>query len=158
MDIKQTQCHDVDGNVLQVNDRVVFLDIEDLDGNPPRRGDVLIVTDLLDVDSSYVRFVDEQDVEKSYEFFSHRVLKVNQIQLYDTDFVVLDIHKKPLRFHSDENIIIYSDLMEARADRRDEYEVVKCTELPDSIKEEIILQLQQVALDTALYMARRKNQ
>jgi len=151
-------CHDVDGNVLLVGDKVVMLDIEDLEGTYPTRGDVLIVSELKDAESNYVKFVDSEVSDLVYEFFGHRVLVLNDgltmVKLYDTDYVVYN-HKTNdvLRFDIPncrcKEIIIYSDLEEAKRDCYDVDEVVmKTTELPNHLTRELKKQILNSSLQT----------
>ena len=68
--MKNVNCHDIDGNILNVGDNVVVLDIEDLEGDIPSRGDVLIVTECSDPESNFVSF------GSKYAFYGHRILKL----------------------------------------------------------------------------------
>lgn len=69
---KNLYCNDIDGNVLNVGDVVVLLDIEELEGDVPNRADVLMVSACTDAESNYIHFNDGK-----YGFFGHRVLKLN---------------------------------------------------------------------------------
>jgi hypothetical protein len=66
---KNIFCHDMDGNILNVGDSVVVVDVEDLD-EKPTRGQVLVVSALEDAESNYVRF------NFDMAFFGSRVLKL----------------------------------------------------------------------------------
>lgn len=67
-------CNDVDGNILNVGDYVIALDVDDLEDCDLVRGDILIVTHVDDPVSNYVRYrKDEEDTE--YGFYGHRVLR-----------------------------------------------------------------------------------
>jgi len=154
-DFVNVDCHDVDGNVLLVGDKVVMLDTEDMEGTYPTRGDVLFVSELLDAESNYVKFVDSEVSDMYYEFFGHRVLALNEgltmVKLYDTDYVVYNNKTKDvLRFDiSSKEIIIYSDLEEAKRDCYDIDEVVmKTTELPNHLTRELKKQILNSSLQT----------
>ena len=72
-----TECNDLDGNVLREHDRVVILDIEDLDeGCNLVRGRVLIVRECKDPESNSILFTDYLFQKEDYEIFGHRVLKL----------------------------------------------------------------------------------
>jgi hypothetical protein len=66
-------CNDVDGNILNVGDYVIVLDVDDLDCDLVR-GDVLIVTNVDDPISNYIRYRKDED-EEEYGFYGHRVLR-----------------------------------------------------------------------------------
>jgi hypothetical protein len=68
-------CNDVDGNILNVGDYVIALDVDDLDCDLVR-GDVLIVTNVDDPISNYIRYRKDDDEDKEeYGFYGHRVLR-----------------------------------------------------------------------------------
>ena len=68
---------DIDGRILSIGDLVVVLDCEDLEGDiVPKRGDVVKVSKLVDAESNYLQF--SGDLFTTYEFYGHRVLKLNQ--------------------------------------------------------------------------------
>lgn len=60
---------------LKVNDNVRVSDIERLeDCNELKENAILIVSKLLDLESNYIEFICEN---KTYEFYGHRVIKIN---------------------------------------------------------------------------------
>ena len=67
-------CNDVDGNILNVGDYVIALDVDDLHDCDLVRGDILIVTHIYDPVSNYIGFRKDED-EKEYGFYGHRVLR-----------------------------------------------------------------------------------
>ena len=68
-------CNDVDGNILNVGDYVIALDVDDLHDCDLVRGDILIVTHVDDPVSNFLIFRKDED-EKEYGFYGHRVLRV----------------------------------------------------------------------------------
>lgn len=67
--MKDFFCNDLDGNILEVGDKVIVLNIADLEGETPQRGELLKVTKCIDAESNYIEFGE-------YAFYGHRVLKV----------------------------------------------------------------------------------
>jgi len=75
--IVNTECHDVDGNILKRGDIVVALDVEDLENPDVERGQLMMVTEVIDSESNFVEFIKfttEIPIPK-FSFFGHRVLK-----------------------------------------------------------------------------------
>ena len=64
--------NDVDGNELNVGDKVVCLDVDDLD-YPMPRGLVLRVSVLIDLESNYIEF---KSFDETFTIYGHRVLKL----------------------------------------------------------------------------------
>jgi hypothetical protein len=73
MNFKNMNCNDVDGNILNLGDKVVVLDAEDLEGIAPKRGELLIVTKCIDAESNYIEF------DSKYAFYGHRILRVYRL-------------------------------------------------------------------------------
>jgi hypothetical protein len=66
-------CNDVEGNILNVGDDVVVLDIEDLEDCDLVRGDVVKVADVNNIVSNYIKY---RRGKNEYGFYGHRVLKL----------------------------------------------------------------------------------
>ncbi len=63
------------------------------------------------------------------------------VKLYSSDYVVYDVfHKVPLRF-SGWDIIVYWDKLEAEDDCAFNEKVIRCTELPEKLQQELIKQV-----------------
>lgn len=77
--LKNVDCNDVNGKVLNVKDVVCVIDIEDLEGDTPYKGEVLVVTECVDPESNYIAF--RGNDRKVYIFYGHRVRKVEFVQL-----------------------------------------------------------------------------
>jgi hypothetical protein len=89
--MKNLNCNDVDGNILNVGDKVVMLDTADLDGFFPPKGCVLRVSECRNPEDNTIAFNDGQ-----YAFFGHRVLKLKDkpmfkvvmTRTYETEFLI----------------------------------------------------------------------
>lgn len=64
--------NDIDGNELNIGDKVVTLDVNDLD-YPMQRGMILKVIKLIDIESNLIEF---KSLSDTYTFYGHRILKL----------------------------------------------------------------------------------